>query len=164
MADASQVAGDTSSTQEAAAMSTGKEMVSDANRRDCSARAERRVTGACEVAEASQGAWDAAALAGEVMSASLVQREGAVSAGKERSSEANRGDCSAKAEGRAAHALEVAASADAGWPSGTSPRPNSAFASAMSRSKEVSMAVTVRVELRLTPSWVTVRRERRDAA
>jgi hypothetical protein len=34
----------------------------------------------------------------------------------------------------------------------------------MSRSKEVSTAVMVRVELRLTPSWVTVRRERRDAA
>ena len=46
------------------------------------------------------------------MSASLVQGERAFSAGKERSSEANRGDCSAKAEGRAAHALEVAASAD----------------------------------------------------
>ena len=108
LADASQVARDTSSTQEAAAMSTGKEMVSDANRRDCSARAERRVTGACEVAEASEGARDAAALAGEVVSASLVQGEGAFSAGKERSSESNRRDCSAKAEGRAAHAREVA--------------------------------------------------------
>ena len=55
------------------------------------------------------------------MSASLVQGEGAFSAGKERSSEANRGDCSAKAEGRAAHAREVAASADAARPQQNEP-------------------------------------------
>ena len=119
----------------------------------------RRAGARAQAAEV--GAWGATALAGEVVSASLVQGEGAFSAGKERSSEANRGDCSAKAEGRAAHAREVAASADAAGHDGPSPRPNSAFATA---SREVSTAVTVRVELRLTPSWVTVRRERRDTA
>ena len=43
-------------------------------------------------------------------------------------------------------------------------RPDSALASAMSRSQEASPAVTVRAELRLTPSWVPARRERRDTA
>ena len=105
----------------------GKVGGEDANKGDN--ESIRRAGARAQAAEA--GAWGATVGAGEAVSASLVQGEGAFSAGKERSSEANRGDCSAKAEGQAAHAREVAASADAAWPNGTSRRPNSAFASAI---------------------------------